>query len=300
MSPIPCFVSTCSVDLTYNAVTGLQADARLADTGSLGCIDRPDEEDLTDGVFVQVADLVGDATHGIAPALITDEPCEGGYCGQSLRRATDGTLFAAPEGAMAFGVGGDIGAMASINSSGTAAGNIMVVGGTDNDDPSSPGANRWREDTITNPFDCEAWCLFTMNEVHIIGQRPGSATAESFYVQANAQIAAITGDVLSASNQVGAGACDEVADSEVFGAWNNRMDHFGSWSGSGGGVENEMQKASNVHALFRVAGGGTVTVRTQVTVINTLRFNMEDAGLGVGLQHPGAVFMRRDTHPQNP
>lgn len=279
MMPIPCFDGTCSIDMVFDPVLGLQPTARLADTGSLDCIDRPDP-DLTDGLFVKVSDLVGDATSGASDALVANQPRFGGFCGQSLMRSTSGNLFAAPEGAYAINVDDDEW-VDSAQSAG-AIGTTMPIAGSGTFADSGPlNVTRVRDDQFMNPFHCEAWCLFTMHEVKIIGSRVGGSD-EAFAVIGRSFIDTITGDVLGVDKLGG----------------NHRFDYFGAWSGADPDL-NTLQNASDIHALFRVEEDGIVTVRTSMLVNRTRNFDMTGGGQdgGVVLLQPAATFWRRDTHP---
>jgi hypothetical protein len=266
--------------MEFDPVFGLTPSARLADTGSLACIDRPNP-DTTDGLYVQIAGVVGDATNGIADALLTQQPRNGGYCGQSLRRTTTGVLFAAPEGGE--GIDPNSGFWVTSTQSVGAAGDTMPIpgSGTFGDSGSLAGVERVRDDQFINPFDCEAWCLFTVHEAKIIGSRVGG-TDEAFAVIGRTFIDSISGDVLG---------------SDLLGG-NHRFDYFGSWVGADPDFES-LQHASDIHALFRIEEGGTVTVRTRMLINRTRNFDMTGGGEdgGVAILQPAAMFWRRDSHP---
>lgn len=261
--PIPCFLSTCSIDLSADPLTGqLIANARLADTGSLGCVDRLDP-DTTDGLFVSVAGLLDDQVgynqfdgEGVfAPAAPP--------CGQSLARAADGSLFAYPEGMLTQAFPGSGPNLIPLGPGGNAANNAV-----DTDDYSET-----RSIDVTNPFDCPAWCEFWVHEMKVAGQRPDPATAENFYAVLLGQLD-VPGDLVT-TNVL-------------------RKDIFGTWSGAGGGAATALQNAWSQVALFPLNGGQTKTVDMTITVLNKLRFDMSGGGAvgGVSFLHPVARFWR--------
>lgn len=261
--PTPCFTGTCSIDLDYDPVFGLIAAARLADTGSVACVDRPDPDD-TDGLFVKIAGLTLDGTSGVAPGSIP--------CGQSLARATDGQMFAFPEG---------VTVVDPVDLDPTTDDDIQDVGGA-----AGYNANTLinttldREWTVTNPYDCDAWCWFTVSEMKVLGSRlpdsggPGGVNhtgGESFFFTGQGFID-VPGDVINAFN---------------------RVDIHGSWSGEGEAPDHQF--AWDMHALFPLTPGQTKTVRAAITVVRKYHFYMVDDDFGdggVAMLHPSAMLWR--------
>lgn len=251
--------------MAYDPVFGLQPSARLADTGSLGCVDRANP-DTTDGLFVQVSGLTDDADGynqadgqgAFSPAVAP--------CGQSLARAADGSLFAYPEGVLTDSFAGLA---------------VTQVGGSANynDHVTINNVNEIEID-VTNPLDCPVTCRFEFGEMKFIGQRRSNSGTdphtggESFYVTGYGEID-VAGDIVNAVN---------------------RMDLHGSWSGEGNAPEN--QRAWNMYAIFPLTAGQTKTVTGRIVTISKYHFDMSEAGTGIAMLHPTAMFWR--TEPARP
>jgi hypothetical protein len=250
--------------LSFDPVDGLTVDVRTSNTGSIACdpADSPNG-----GVFVQVDGLSADATGALASAP----------CGQSLSRLTNGDLFAYPEGARQ---------VTPANVGPTSDDGVQDVGGSSGYNAHTDiNTTLDRQFTVTNPFDCTAWCFFTMGEMKILGSRlpdaggPGGVNhtgPETFYVTAEGNIA-VAGDVINSPN---------------------RVDIHGSWSGSpGSGASTDHQWAWNMHALFPIAALDTVTVTASITTIKKYHFYMVDDAFGdggVAMLHPAAVVWREE------
>lgn len=258
MTSIPCFLGTCSIDLDADPVTGqLIANARTADTGSLDCVDRLDPDE-TDGLFVQVSGLTQDATSGVnAP------------CGQSLGRAVNGDLFAYPEGALAYDyLGVSLQAEAALDDE------------TDPDDPRTDDVTLQHPVVVNNPWDCAAWCLYTLHEMKVVGNRVDGITAENFWLTAVGNLSVAGG----------------ITDVLTNGA-NNRIDIHGMWDGAGNAPEHA--KAIDMHAIFRLSAGGVATITNEIVIAGRRRFNMFGGNSGVFFLHPTAVFWREDARLNN-
>lgn len=289
MSPVPCYLSSCSIDLSAHPITGqLIADARLADTGSLDCVDRA-EPDGTDGVFVKVAGLGADATSGVAPGGIP--------CGQSLARATDGTLFAYPEGAVVEEYAGltDL---------------TLTPNDADYNGHITVDEVRSHDVLVTNPFDCPAWVHYIVPEMKIMGGRrpnggglapdwPNHAGSESFYIVGHFNL------VLGDFDGAGPAAAPLVGD--VFDSYNNRFDIHGSWSGEGNSPNHQL--GHPMQALFQLAAGASTVVRNRIVVSGRHHFAMGGTNpptapnprqldnVGIAVLHPAAIFWRVDARP---
>jgi len=275
--PIPCFMSSCSITLDTDDLTGqLVAEARLADTGSLDCVDRADP-DTTDGVYVKVAglatDQVGynqfDSSPATVPPSGTAFPGAVPPCGQSLARTADGTLFAYPEGALTDSYAGSGGA-------------LLTVGGSTNYNAHQTINNDHTfEFDITNPLDCTVWCHYLINEMKVVGKRrPDSGPdphvgtppyEEAFYITGYGEIV-VPGDIITTNL--------------------HRFDIHGSWSGEGNSPQH--QQVFHMHAIFPIPGNSFVTLTNRIFVVSKYHFDMSE-GLtesGVAFLHPVATFWR--------
>lgn len=280
MTPIPCFQGTCSTDMAFDPVAGLQVSARLADTGSLGCVDRPDP-DTTDGLYVEIAGLIDDATSAVVAAP----------CGQSLSRLTNGQMFAYPEGA--FGLTqNEIGLLDGGNGPGNPV-HVDTEGGSGGAGTSGPaGAFKTYPaiqlpqysavKQIANPFDCVCYVQYVVQEAKFMAVRPSDlAGPESFYVKGHAELI-----VTGANQAMNSGAV-------------KRFDRYGSWSG-GGGAEDDMQDAFSLSTFFRLNAGQVATITHQMTVSQSYHVNMDTPDptdtKGLVMLHPVALLWRQDGH----
>ena len=280
MSPVPCFQGTCSIDMTFDPVTGLNVAANLAPNGSLVCSDD------ASGIYVDVFGLSENATSGVADGAVP--------CGQSLTRTTDGSLFAYPEGAIALRPESSQDQRGSGELLDDPAGQLRGIPGTSGDADNSTSRSVHRTDRFVNPFNCEAWCSFTMEEMKIVGRRPTTASAQNFYVIAESKIS----DLFGVGFVIGS---DLFGDAGGGGAA-TREDFYGMWPDAAdvaGGAPVEMQRASNIHSIFKVAANSEVFVRSEITIVRTRRFNMTNSPTngGVQLAHPAGIFWRVDQHP---
>jgi len=279
---IPCFQSTCSIELDADPVTGqLIANLRYADdgTGSLDC------EDPGDGMYVKVHGLPFNTTSARTDAYVD------GIC-QSLTRTTTGNLFAYPEGAYGL-TQGEIG---DING-GNGAGNPVHVdteggsGGAGTSGPAGafktyPGGDLPQYSgtkTVSNPFGCRAYCMYIVQEAKVMATRPTDlAGTEAFYIKGSAALV-----VTGANQAMNSGAI-------------KRFDQYGSWSG-GGGAEDDMQNAFSLSTLFRLDAGQTATITHNMTVSHSYHVNMDTPdpadSKGLVMLHPVALLWREDHHP---
>lgn len=274
MADIPCFLSTCSIDLDADPVDGfLIANLNMAPTGSIACDG--------DGVFTKIAGLTNDATSGVAPGSIP--------CGQSLARATDGQMFAYPTGAAAFDYVGL---------------EETPLDGDDSDynTHATLGPRVTSHDVVVaNPFGCDAWCHFIVPEMKVMGSRrpdtggdgthPNHAGGESFYVTGYFNLA-LRNDV---DGCLAGHGWTPVTPTDVLNSYNNRFDVHGSWSGEGNAPGHQI--GHPMHALFKLGPNEYTTVRARIVEIARYHFAQSgDGGLdgGVAILHPGAVFWRDD------
>ncbi len=281
MTPIPCYRGTCSIDMSTSIdpsdAGALVVELRAADTGSIGCVDRDDDE--TDGVYVQVSGLAADGTSGLAPGSVP--------CGQSLGRLTDGALFAYPEGALAFDYAG-LGETAPFGDDTDYNGHLEH----------SPVEVRSHDVLIENPFDCPCWVHYTVPEMKVMGSRrpdtggsapahPNHSGGESFYVTGYFNLATVA---LPAT----AGA---VAAVDLYNSYNNRFDVHGSWSGEGNSPGHQL--GHPMHCLFRLGAGEHTTIRNRIVLISQHHFAMsgDDGDGAVAVLHPAAVMWREDARP---
>jgi len=282
MTPIPCFSNSCSNDLTFDPVTGLSVEARLAATGSIEC---DTEASPNGGLFVQVAGLVEDATSPVTLAQAN------AMC-QSLGRTTTGDLFAYPEGA--FGLSqSEIGLINGGNGGGNPV-HVDTEGGSGGAGTSGP-ANAFKTfpagslpqfsatKQITNPFGCPCYVQYVVQEAKVMAIRPSDlAGPESYYFKGFAGLA-----VTGANQAMNSGAF-------------KRFDRYGSWSG-GAGAEDDLQDAFSLSTFFRLAAGQTATITHTMQVSHSYHVNMDTPdptdSKGLVMLHPVALLWRQDQHP---
>jgi hypothetical protein len=241
--------------MEFDPVFGLQVSARLADTGSLGCVDRADP-DTTDGLFVQVSGLTDDATSGVIPGNVP--------CGQSIGRDTLGNLFAFPEGAVAVKVP-DL----SLGCETVGVGTQLEY----DTNTIFDAINSWDVEA-QNPFNCPAWCFYTVSEMRIVGERRGAVADQPFYVTGFGTLS-VNGNLLS-------GAV-------------NRQDVHGVWTGT---VEtNQHFHGWDMHALFPLAAGQCKLVSNRITIQAAHHFDMFNGDGGVCATHAAMIFVRQDSLP---
>jgi len=280
MSPVPCFGDSCSTTLSFDPVTGLSVDVNLTPLGSIVC-------DPVTGLYVDV--------HGIGGGVGFDGTGGAGApCGQSLARAANGDLFAYPEGAIASRPESSVDQRGDGTVLDDPAGQLRGIPGTSGDADNSLSRSVHRTDRFVNPFNCEAWCSFTMEEMKIVGRRPATASAQNFYVIAESKISDLfgVGFVIGSDLFGDAGGGGAATREDFYGMWPDALD-------VAGGAPVEMQRASNIHSIFKVAANSEVFVRSEITIVRTRRFNMTNSPTngGVQLAHPAAIFWRVDSHP---